>query len=80
MRGPHTPRTRLLLEEAQGLPEDALSIGTNQFIGSKSSQSVHIGNPTVWNGNALGAASRPMDGDTRSIDEKLPDRWHSALS
>lgn len=78
--GAHAQRTRLLLEEAQGLPEDALSIGTNLFIGSKSSKSVHIGNPTVWNGNALGAASRPMDGDTRAIDEKLPDRWHSALS
>lgn len=78
--GAHAQRTRLLLEEAQGLPEEALDIGTNLFIGSKSSKSIHIGNPTVWNGNALGAASRPMDGDTRAIDEKLPDKWHSALS
>ena len=78
--GAHAQRTRLLLEEAQGLSEDALSIGTNLFIGSKSSKSVHIGNPTVWNGNALGAASRPMDVDTRAIDENLPNRWLSGLT
>lgn len=78
--GAHARRTRLLLEEAQGLPEDALGIGTNLFIGSQSSKSVHIGNPTVWTGNALAAASRPMDGDTRAIDDKLPDRWLSGLT
>lgn len=78
--GAHAKRTRLILEEAQGLPEEALDIGTNLFIGSDSKKSVHIGNPTVWHGNALAAASRPMDGDTRRIDETLPDKWHSALS
>lgn len=75
--GAHAPRTRLCLDEGQGLPEAAINIGVNLFIGSKDAKAVVIGNPTIWNNNALGAASLPMDGDTAKIDKDQPDEWFS---
>lgn len=78
--GAHAPRTRLIFDEGQGLPEESLNIGTNLFLGSKSKKCVVIGNPTSWRGNALGAASKPADGDTRKIDDAKPDSWLSKMS
>lgn len=75
--GAHAPRTRLIIDEGQGLPPEALNIGTNLFIGSKDKKGVVIGNPCAWRANALGEASQPLDGDTRRIDETQPDRWES---
>lgn len=73
--GAHAPRTRLSLDEGQGLPEAAIDIGVNLFIGSKDSKSIVIGNPTTWKGNSLGVASTPISGDTDHIDQTMPDRW-----
>lgn len=75
--GAHAPRTRLILEEGQGLPDAAIDIGTNLFIGSVDKKGCVIGNPTTWSGNALGTASMPMDGDTERIDREQPDWWFS---
>lgn len=75
--GAHAPRTRLIIDEGQGLPPEALNIGTNLFIGSKDKKGVVIGNPCSWRNNALGDASLPADGDTRKIDEEKPDWWYS---
>lgn len=73
--GAHAPRTRLSLDEGQGLPESAINIGVNLFIGSTDKKGVVIGNPTTWTGNSLGGASTPMDGDTARIDREMPDSW-----
>ncbi len=75
--GAHAPRTRLILEEGQGLPEATLDIGTNLFMGSTDKKGVVIGNPNAWKGNALGKASTPLSGDTKEIDDKKPPRWLS---
>jgi len=75
--GAHAPRTRLSLDEGQGLPESAIDIGVNLFIGSTDRKGIVIGNPTTWSGNSLGAASMPMDGDTDKIDREQPDTWFS---
>ena len=76
--GAHAPRTRLILDEGQGLPPEALSIGVNLFLGSNDKRGVVIGNPCSWRNNALALASMPLDGDTRKIDEQQPDSWLSS--
>jgi hypothetical protein len=73
--GAHAPRTRLILEEGQTLPEDTLDIATNLFMGSVDKKEIDIGNPMAWTGNALGKGSLPLSGDTSEIDKKQPDRW-----
>lgn len=73
--GAHAIRTRIIFEEGQSLPEDALNIPTNLFMGSTDKKEVNIGNPMSWKGNALGKASLPMSGDTMTIDKEQPDRW-----
>jgi hypothetical protein len=76
--GAHAPRTRLILEEGQTLPKDTLNIATNLFMGSMDKKEVIIGNPMAWQNNALGEASKPVSGDTKSIDKDQPNRWYNA--
>lgn len=78
--GAHAPRTRLSLDEGQGLPESAIDIGVNLFIGSTDKKGIVIGNPTTWQGNSLGAASFPIDNDTARIDRDMPDTWFTRWS